>query len=108
MRCVCVACGVEFSASPSAIKRGRKYCSHACNARVNFKLGESAPVKGSTFENFNSGEGQMTCKERESLEHDIWLAKIRKSIRQTGHAYKEDEFGNRLGEYDENGNFIEF
>lgn len=140
MKYTCECCGVEFNASPS---RKRKYCSHACNARVNLvypfinKKGEPAFRVGIPPEekfdvgeksNYPWGDGRVNGSAvvtgvdivnkvielatprhtSEPTEHEIWLGKVRKSIKQTGHAYKYDSGGLVIGEYDNDGNLKEY
>ena len=109
MKYICKCCGVEFSASPS---RGRKYCSHACNARVNF----GKVRHKNSFEDFMSGKGQMTGKERLEIVNQInkplldgWtLGKIRAFYKRGLKCVVKDSGGMPIGEYDVEGNFKEY
>lgn len=127
--CARPGCGVLIQGSPSYVRK-RKYCSQACNAMVNFGIkgkdvwiDEASPIDKKAFEEgwaervilpieevkkMCSEERAIDTVKQEPSEHEIWLAGIRKSIKQTGHAYKYDSGGLVVGEYDVDGNLKEY
>lgn len=117
-KCARPGCSVLIQGSPSYVRK-RKYCSHECNAMVNFKKGieQTATKEGwaervilpiEEVKKMCSEERTIDTVKQEPSEHDLWLMNIRKSIKRTGHAYKYDSGGLVVGEYDVDGNLKEY
>lgn len=100
----CITCGKEFRCKPSEVARGKRYCSGSCRSLA---VGYGSRGSGKSVNKGDNGSnnGVMSVM---SVDDEIWLDKIRKSIVQTGHAYRYDECGEAIGDYDVDGNFTEF
>lgn len=108
----CIVCGKEFKCKPSEVERGRRFCSRSCKGvcfggpkrGVYGVMGEIIEESGDLVEGIDVPIKTVNL----DSEREAFLVKVRRSIKQTGHAYKYDSGGLVVGEYDVDGNLKEY
>ena len=129
--CARPGCGIVIEGSPSYVKK-RKYCSHECNALVNFGFKTGAAISAADaevcrkFEELESAvekaEGfyanpDKIGKLKELVIHaekfgvpeiDPELIKVRRTIKMLGKCIKYGAGDEPLGEIDWDGNFTSY